>query len=120
MAAWPRLVDGIPAEENGTRIWLNNDGTFLQYTYGWNELNPKPAAQVSATQAMQAVETCTGGAGPSAKCEATLVWHLQSTAAADAPLSLCWIVGPKGGAGDWRVWVDAGTGNVVDVAAQLG
>jgi len=119
MAAWPRLVDGVPAEENGTRFWLNNDGTFLQYTYGWNDLAPKPTALVSEAQATQAVDTCRGGAGPAAKCEATLVWHLQSTAAADDPLSLCWIVGPKGGGGDWRVWVDAGTGEVVDVAAQL-
>jgi hypothetical protein len=117
MAAWPRLVDGVPAEENGTRFWVNDDGTFLQYTYGWNDLGPKPASLITADQAIKAVEDCPGG---TAGCEASLVWHLPSTGAADEPLILCWIVGPKGGNGDWRVWVDAGSGEIVDVAALLG
>jgi hypothetical protein len=117
MAAWPRLVDGVPVEENGTRIWVNGDGTFLQYSYAWNPLAGKPATVITDAQAIQAAEPCEGKAGT---CEATLVWHLPGTAPADAPMSLCWIVGPKGGNGDWRVWVDAGSGEVVDVAAQLG
>jgi hypothetical protein len=114
MAAWPRVEDGVPVEENGTRFWVNDDGTFLQYTFNWNELGPRPWV-ISPEQAIKAVEDCQGGVA----CEASLVWHLPSTGAADEPLVLCWIVGPKGGSGDWRVWVDAGSGEIVDVAALL-
>jgi hypothetical protein len=119
MAAWPRVEDEVPVEENGTRIWVNKDGTFLQYTYNWNELGPKPGSTISAEQAIEAVQDCGGETGPAATCEADLVWHLPQTQPGDAPLILCWIVGPKGGNGDWRVWVDAGTGEIVDVAAML-
>lgn len=119
MAAWPRVEDGVPVEENGTRIWVNKDGTFLQYTYNWNDLGPRPTSTISAAEAIEAVQDCGAENGPAATCEAELVWHLPQTQPIDAPLVLCWIVGPKGGNGDWRVWVDAGTGEIVDVAAML-
>jgi hypothetical protein len=119
MADWPRLVDGVPAEENGTRLWLNKDGSFLQYTFGWNDLAPKPAAVITAAEAIAALDDCKVKAGSPAVCAAKLVWHLPSSAALDDPLVLCWVVGPKGGNGDWQVWVDAGTGKIVDVAAEL-
>ena len=97
-----------------TTTWDN-----LTVADNWNDLGPRPVSTISADEAIKAVQDCGGEAGPSATCEAELVWHLPQTQPIDAPLVLCWIVGPKGGNGDWRVWVDAGTGEIVDVAAML-
>lgn len=120
LADWPRFANGVLVEENGTRLWLNKDGTFLQYTYGWNDLAARPAKTITAAQAIGAVDDCKAGASSPGPCQAWLVWHLPSSAAIEDPLVLCWKVAPMNSAdGDWVVWVDAGTGKIVDVAAAL-
>jgi hypothetical protein len=120
LADWPRIVDGIVAEDNGTRLWVNKDGTFLQYTFGWNDLAPKPAKPITEAQAIGVLDDCKVKAGSPAVCQAWLVWHLPASAALEDPLVLCWKVAPMNPVhGEWVVWVDAGSGEIVDVAAEL-
>ena len=93
-AEWDRTVDGVPVqtdyESDGVMISVYLDGTFMEYTYQWSPIGPKPAKTLSKAQAL-AKAGCKPG-----KCSApTLTWFRWSDDPSELT-RLTWIIdGPN-------------------------
>jgi len=125
-AEWPRKIDGVPAFQDGTAVSVTPDGEFISYRYTESATAPKPAHLLTEAQAKAKYPSCknssNGAGGKTETCTATLVWYRPGLASPDEPLRLCWVVkyswsdGDQGSGGG-AVYVDAGTGEVIDSAA---
>ncbi len=127
LARWDRKIDGILAPDDGTRMTLAPNGTFLSYTYSETPAAPEPASRISEAQALAKFPKCKNSTGgPNGKvenCSAALEWHAKP-GTDGAPLQLCWRMDyawhdNTGGSGQGVMWVDAGTGETVDVGATM-
>lgn len=125
-AEWSRMIDGVPAPTDGTKILLTPDGQFISYWHAESLLAPKPAQPLTEAKARAKYPTCknssNGVNGKTETCTVKLVWYRATTTSPDEPVRLCWEVkyswsDNQQGFGGTVEYIDAGTGEVIDAAA---
>jgi hypothetical protein len=121
-AQWDRKIAGVPVGGDATWVTITSDGDFGVYGRSETLTAPKPATMITKAQALAKEPWCKNGTknGRTETCTIELVWHAPSYVEPKPPLRLCWQIqyswaeGEDGGA--TRVWLDAGTGEEIDIA----
>ncbi|HEX7492524.1 MAG TPA: hypothetical protein VF337_12555 [Candidatus Limnocylindrales bacterium] len=124
-AHWSRMLDGFPVPSDGTIVIIMQDGAFQSYSYTEAPSAPAPTTRITQAQAVAKTGRCrnitNGPNGLIESCTVNLEWH-ASQAEQSSLLQLCWRITTawndndqnQGGA---ALWLDAGTGEVVDSAS---
>jgi hypothetical protein len=126
-AHWDRILDGFPVPSDGTLVIILPDGTFQAYGYSQAPNAPAPARRISQAQAVAKAGRCVnmanGSNGRDETCTVALEWHKpMPSGGQERLLQLCWRISTSWSDNDQNygggvVWVDAGTGAIVDSAA---
>jgi hypothetical protein len=126
-AHWDRVLDGFPVPSDGTMVIIQADGTFQSYGYSQAPNAPAPAHRISQVQAVAKAGRCrnipSGPNGLVETCTAGLEWHMPGLAQGEGRLlRLCWRISfawddNDQNYGGGALWIDAGTGEVVDSTA---
>jgi hypothetical protein len=126
-AFWSRLLDGFPVPRDGTIVIIRPDGAFQSYSYTEAPNAPAPATRITKAQAVAKMGRCrnitNGPNGLIESCTAALEWH-ASQAEQGSLLRLCWRISTAWNDNDQNyggaaLWLDAGTGEIVDSAAIM-
>jgi hypothetical protein len=126
-AHWDRTLDGFPVPSDGTMVVIRPDGVFEAYGYAEAPNAPAPATRISQSQAVAKAGRCrnipNGPNGLVETCTVSLEWHTPQPAQEQGSLlRLCWTISTfwddnDQNYGGGRVWLDAGTGEVLDSTA---
>jgi hypothetical protein len=126
-AHWDRTLDGFPVPSDGTLVVIWPDGAFEAYGYAEAPNAPAPATRISQSQAVAKAGRCVnmanGSNGRDETCTVALEWHKpMPSGGQERLLQLCWRISTSWSDNDQNygggvVWVDAGTGAIVDSAA---
>jgi hypothetical protein len=126
-AQWTRVLDGYPVPSDGTLVLTMPDGSFEAYGYSETPNAPAPATPISQAAAIAKAGRCqnvaNGTNGLTETCTVAMEWHAGQPSQGQTPLlRLCWRIADSWNdtdqnSGGGAVWVDAGTGEVVDSAA---
>ena len=126
VADWTRMIDGVAAQQDGTKVVLTPDGQFVSYWHAESSLAPKPAQPLTEAQATAKYPSCKDSSnGPNGKtetCFATQIWYRPASEANDQPLRLTWEIrynwsDANQGRGGGVMYIDAGTGEIMGSAA---
>jgi hypothetical protein len=123
-AHWDRTLDGFPVPSDGTLVVIRPDGVFEAYGYAEAPNAPAPATRISQSQAVAKAGRCVnmanGSNGRDETCTVALEWHApMPSGGQERLLQLCWRISTSWSDNDQnygggRVWIDAGTGEVLD------
>jgi len=125
-AQWSRILDGFPVPSDGTAVIIQPDGTFQSFVYSETPNAPAPAHRITQAQAIAKAGRCVnianGSNGRVETCTVGLEWHKPFQQQGHPLLRLCWRVSTSWNDDDQNygggaVWLDAGTGEVIDQAA---